>query len=56
MNMSEKTLLVVLVYISGPIMLGNITQYQLNHVIIFYDFSVYFKHIAQSCLHLSFNL
>jgi len=35
MEMSEKTLLIVLICISGPIMVGNFTQYQLKHVINF---------------------
>jgi len=35
MEMSEKMLLIVLICISGAIMLGNITQYQLTHVINF---------------------
>jgi len=33
--MSETMLLIVLICIAGPIMLGNITQYQLKHVINF---------------------
>jgi len=32
----EKMLLIVLICISGAIMLGNITQYQLKHVINFW--------------------
>jgi len=35
MEMSDKMLLIVLIYISGAIMLDNITQYQLKHVINF---------------------
>jgi len=56
-KMSEKMLLVVMTSISGHNAWQHYTiSIEARHKLLKHDFSVYFKHIAQSCLYLSVNL